>query len=271
MLSRMSNAARFRLLLVLGLLIASGAVAPAASAPPATGPVPVKLDPQRERALLREIGECDKLLARDAGDAGGYQRRGVAQFRLGRILEAVADFDKYVELRPDDAPHHWQRGIALYYAGRYEDGAKQFELHRTVNPDDVENAAWHYLCVARAATGRGEDAKKAVEKARALLIPIKGDRRVPMMNVHALYAAKGTAEDVLAAANAGKPDPDELKDRLFYAHLYIGLWHEAAGQAAEAKKHIELAAGEYAQDHYMGDVARVHAAVLAKADAPRKR
>ena len=51
---------------------------------------------------------------------------------------------------PDEAPYLWQRGIALYYAGRYDDCRRQFESHRSVNPDDVENAAWHFLCVARA-------------------------------------------------------------------------------------------------------------------------
>jgi lipoprotein NlpI len=225
----------------------------------------------RERALAAQIREADRALAADPQNAVAYQQRGAAHFRLGHIAESITDFDKYLELRPDEKPQHWQRGIALYYAGRYEDAAKQFELHRTVNPEDVENAAWHYLCVARAAVAGGEDAKKAVEKARALLISTKADRRVPMMNVQALYAGKVTPEDVLAAAKAGKPGEEELKDRLFYAHLYIGLWHEAAGEAEEAKKHIALAANEYARDHYMGDVARVHAASPAKVDAAKSR
>jgi lipoprotein NlpI len=254
--------------LLLACLVASlGANAP--STRPAIR-LDVELPSQRRRALERELARCDEGVRRDPTDAAAYQRRGLAAFRLGRITEGVADFDRYLERCPEDAPHHWQRGIALYYARRYEDGAKQFEAHRTVNPHDVENASWHYLCVARAAVAGGADAKKAVEKARGLLIPIKGDRRVPMMNVHALYAGKGTPQDVLAAARAGEPGEEELKDRLFYAHLYIGLWHEAAGQAEEARKHIDLAAKEYAQDHYMGDVARVHAAALTKVDGARK-
>jgi lipoprotein NlpI len=240
------------------------------AAAPATKPAATKERSARERALVKQIQEADRALAADPQNAAAYQQRGAAHFRLGHIAESIADFDKYLELRPGEKPEHWQRGIALYYAGRYEDGAKQFELHRTVNPEDVENAAWHYLCVARAALAGGADAKQAVEKARAMLIPIKGDRRIPMMNVQALFAGKGTPEDVLAAAKAGKPGEEELKDRLFYAHLYLGLWHEAAGQADEAKKHIGLAANEYARDHYMGDVARVHAAVHAAA-AGKKR
>lgn len=252
-----------RVALLLVALTTPAAAAPRAA--PATKPDGARAVTARERALTAQIQEADRALAADPQNAGAYQQRGAARFRLGHIAESIADFDKYLELRPGEKPEHWQRGIALYYAGRYEDGAKQFELHRTVNPEDVENAAWHYLCVARAEVAGGAETKKAVEKARGLLIPTKADRRVPMMNVQALFAGKGTPEDVLAAARAGKPGEEELKDRLFYAHLYIGLWHEAAGQGDEAKKHIGLAANDYARDHYMGDVARVHAAMHAAA------
>ena len=97
-----------------------------------------------------------------------------------------------------------------------------------------------------------------VEKARAALIPIRNDGRVPMMQVHALFAGKATVEDVLAAAKAGQPSAEELRQRLFYAHLYLGLHYEALGEAKRAGEHIAKAAGEFAEDHYMGDVARVH-------------
>src|SRR5262245_23425320 len=76
--------------------------------------------------------------------------RAVADSFAVRIRESAAEFDQLARLVPDQAPQLWQRGIALYYAGRYEDCRAQFESHRTVNPNDVENAAWHFLCVARA-------------------------------------------------------------------------------------------------------------------------
>jgi lipoprotein NlpI len=78
-----------------------------------------------------------------------------------------------------------------------------------------------------------------------------------MMQIYALYKGKATADDVLAAARAGNPTPAELSERLFYAHLYIGLYNEAAGDAKGAREHIALA-NRYTIDHYMGDVARVH-------------
>lgn len=215
----------------------------------------------RARATLHEaardfdkaIADGDKLVELEPSNPAGYQRRGSAHFRAGHVEASIRDFDRYIEMEPAQEPYHWQRGIAYYYAGRFEDGRKQFELHQTVNGSDVENAAWHYLCVARA---------QGVETARENLIPISGDARVPMAQVHALFAGKAAPEDVLAAARAGGPGPEQLNGRLFYAHLYLALFYEACGDAARAGEHIELAAGKHAQDHYMGDVARVHAARL---------
>jgi lipoprotein NlpI len=61
---------------------------------------------------------------------------------------------------------------------------------------------------------------------------------------------KGIVDDVLK--------PSRGREALFYAHLYLGLYYEATGNATLSKKHIRLATTDYAVDHYMGDVARVH-------------
>lgn len=208
---------------------------------------------EQSHAYAKAVTDYDAVLKLNTNAAMAWQRRGEAHFRLGQFKESIADFDRVIELTPDQAPQHWQRGIALYYAGRFEDGRKQFELHQTVNSHDVENAVWHFLCVARAG---------GAEKARAALIPIEGDARVPMAQVHALFAAKAKPEDVLAAAKAGDPPPDRLDNQMFYAHLYLGLYFEAIGDAKMAREHIFKAATEFKADHYMGDVARVHAQVL---------
>jgi lipoprotein NlpI len=203
------------------------------------------------------IADFDKAIELDAKLAQAYDHRGSEHFKLGQIKESLADFDKYLELRPEEHNGHWRRGITLYYAGRYEDGRKQFEDHQKVNPDDVENAAWHYLCNARA---------NGVEKARKELLKIGKDRRVPMTEVYALYAGKAKPEDVLKAARAGDPGEAELKGRLFYAHLYLGLYYEAEGDKVKAREHIGKAADDYNIGHYMGDVARVGHKVLSESD-----
>jgi lipoprotein NlpI len=139
--------------------------------------------------------------------------------------------------------------LSLYYAEEYKKGREQFELHQTVNPNDVENAAWHFICVAK---------QEGVDAARKVLIPIKGDSRVPMKEVHDLFAGKGTEEDVMKAASSMDSGEAAMQNQLCYAHLYLGLYEEALGHAEKAKEHMLKAAKDFKQDHYMGKTAQVH-------------
>jgi lipoprotein NlpI len=201
------------------------------------------------REPAKAIEDYDRCIKLNPRVPDAWQQRGIEHFKLGHIEQSVTNFDKFIALVPQQASHHWQRGISLYYAGRFEEGRKQFELHQTVNTNDVENAVWHFLCIARA---------DGLEKARAGLIPIQGDARVPMMEVHALFAGKLQPEDVLKAARSGGPPEAQLNRQLFYAHLYLGLYFEAMGEGGKAREHINKAAGEFQTGDYMGDVARVH-------------
>jgi lipoprotein NlpI len=162
----------------------------------------------------------------------------------GRIAEAVAGFDAIIAREPQAAPHLWQRGIALFYAARYDDCRRQFESHRTVNPDDVENAAWHFLCVARQATP---------ERARAALLPVGPDGRRPMREVYELFRGKLTPADVMRAAGSDA-------EGLFYGNLYVGLYFDVTGDAAAARRHLTAAADERfaAVGGYMHRIARLH-------------
>jgi lipoprotein NlpI len=170
--------------------------------------------------------------------------RAVADFEGGRFAESIAGFDSVAKIVPDQAPYLWQRGIALYYAGRYNDCRRQFESHRAVNPDDVENAAWHFLCVARA---------ESPAKARAALLPVGPDARVPMREVYQMFRGTLTPEQVISAAGS-QPDGQ------FYGQLYAGLYFEALGEQRRALEHIRIAAADRFERHggYMHMVARVH-------------
>lgn len=209
------------------------------------------------RLMLRDgkgaLNDLDEAVRLDPDVATLRQERAALLFKAGKIEAACADFDKANELAPALVAQNWQRGIALYYAGRYADGRKQFETHKSANPQDVENAAWHYLCVAKT---------DGVEVARKQLIDVSRDSRIPMAEIQRLFAGKGTEAQVFAATKAGEPAADELREREFYAHLYIGLFHEAAGESAKAKEHILKAASLAIPGNYMGDVARVHAVLL---------
>ena len=170
--------------------------------------------------------------------------RAVSEFSKGRITESVAAFDELARLAPREAPYLWQRGIALYYAGRYQDCRAQFESHRTVNADDVENAAWHFLCVARA---------ESPAAARKALLPVGPDPRIPMREIYEMFRGTTTDDAVLKAAG-------ERPQGRVYAHLYVGLYSEAIGDHARAREQIGLAGQPHFADAggYMHMVAVVH-------------
>jgi lipoprotein NlpI len=177
----------------------------------------------------------------------GLFDRSVRDFLAGRVAESVVGFDALARMDPVRAPQLWQRGIALYYAGRYQDCRSQFESHRTVNPNDVENAAWHFLCVAKA---------ESPQRAKAALLPVGPDARTPMRQVYEMFRGDLTPEAVMAAAGS-RPEGE------FYAHLYIGLYADALGNASLALEHIKAAADDrYAIGGYMHAVAKIHLAQL---------
>jgi lipoprotein NlpI len=192
--------------------------------------------------------------------AAAFYLRGREHFRLGLIRESVSDFDRYIALQPSAASRQWERGIACYYAKQFEKGAKQFELYQTYHDNDVENSVWRYLCMVPT---------EGIEKARSTILPIQNDPRVPMMQVFELYRGKLKPDEVLAACRRDDPDPETLAGRLFYAHLYLGLYHEVAGEQELAQKYILLAADKKLAKNpringYMWDVARIHSSLMMK-------
>jgi lipoprotein NlpI len=234
----------------------------AAVALAATGAAADKIDDLRlhgrahagKREYEKAVAAYDRALQIEPTASDIYYWRARSQFCLGRIDAALADFERYLKAYPDQRARLWENGIALYYAGKYAQGAKQFAGYQKFYANDVENATWRYLCMARV---------EGVEKARAELLPIDNDRRAGMMQIYALYRGEAEPKDVLAAARAGDPSAEQLNHRLFYAHLYLGLYHEANGQGALCRRHLEQAVAHPIK-HYMWDVARVHLQLRAK-------
>lgn len=200
-----------------------------------------------QRKHAQAIADFDQALKLNPQLAAAYDARGDAKLKSGQITQAIADFDKFLAFEPKFRPEHWRLGIAYYYADRFADGVKLFELHRTVNPEDVENAVWHFLCNARATN---------LAKAREQLIPISGDTRVPMKEVHRLFAGKAQPQEVLAAAQKEQGEAKTIA--MFYAHLYLALYYEALGDRQKTLEHLQPAVEKYPISHYMWDVAKVH-------------
>jgi lipoprotein NlpI len=174
--------------------------------------------------------------------------RAVTEFRDGRFADSAALFDALAKMAPERAPHLWQRGIALYYARRYADCRRQFESHRTVNPDDVENAAWHFLCVAR---------QHSPDVARASLLPVGSDPREPMREVYQMFRGSLAPDEVVKAGRSSI-------EGQFYANLYAGLYTDSLGSPTRAIEHIRIAASDRyaAVGGYMHMVAGVHLRTL---------
>ena len=209
-----------------------------------------------QRKHAEAIKDYEATLALDKSFHLAVDRRGGERFKLGLVEESLADFDAFIKAVPEAGPAHWQRGISLYYAGKYADGAKQFFDGQDKWGADVENVFWHFLCNAR---------KDGIDKARKELLTLKGpDKRVPMMQVNDMLHGKAKPEEVIATAEMADLKGDRKTEALFYAHLYVGLYHEAAGDAAKTREHLATAVEKHKIGHYMWDVANVHLARMKK-------
>ncbi len=228
----------------------------------------INTDPKNVEALATRAtiyGAADKyaeaaadftrILALEPKLADAYDSRGRLHFKAGKIKEAIADFDKYIELEPKAKISHWQRGIAYYYANRFDDGKAQFEGYQDFDSNDVENAVWRFMCMAR---------KDGIDKARKDMLKIGNDKRVPMRQIYDLYKGDLKPDDVFSAVKAGEPGETQLNNRNFYAHLYVGIYHELLGDKKRAYEHLNTATEQHRIGHYMWDVARIHRDLLKK-------
>lgn len=189
-----------------------------------------------------------KAIEESPKESMNFYRRGRAYFCLGEFQKSVDDFNKHVELSPQLESRQWERGIALYYADKFKEGAAQFELYQTYHDNDVENSAWRFLCEAKVSS---------IDKARETLLPIRNDRRVPMMEIYQMFQGKLSTDEVLKAAEKEASSDLEKRWQKFYAHLYVGLYLDAQGEPEEKVLPHLNRAQELKVPHYMWNVADV--------------
>lgn len=232
-------------------LLLSGSRLPAAE--------PTPLSPaqrtQLEDRLRMQLTAATRMIDAEPDQLAGWSSRGDARFFLVDFDGAVADYSRMVELNPALDTSHWRRGIAYFYAGEYEKAARQFERYHSYDNVDRENGIWRYLSQHKA-YGR--------EKAREGLLKYEKDDRQPFPDVYRLFAGKITPEEILANIAAADVSDNERDQRLFYAHLYIGLNHAVEGNEAAARSHLGKAVAStwprragYGPN-YMWHVARLH-------------
>jgi len=141
----------------------------------------------------------------------------------------------------------WQRGLSLYYVNRFEEGATQFREDVAVNPNDTEESIWCFLCEAQL---------HGPEEARRRFLKVGRDSRPVMRAAYNLFRDGGDTKELLNCGSANEHD-------FFYAHLYVGLYHEAQSETEAAKDAMTAAVsssyGSRSGD-YMATLAKVHCA-----------
>lgn len=227
-------------------------------------PIPPQKQAEINRDLDDTIRSQSAAIQESPRSVAAYSQRGDAYFKRGRFAEAADDYEKMVELDPSLDAGHWRRGIASFYAGRYEKAARQFEVYHTFDDVDRENGIWRYFSQVKA---------YGKEKAQAGLLKYAKDDREPFPAVYRLFEGKITPEQLLSGISEARIGDDEREQRLFYAHLYIGLHHAVENRPKEAAESLRKAVlnrwapgAGYGPD-YMWHVGRVHYDLLA---APRK-
>ncbi|KAG2445915.1 hypothetical protein HXX76_000518 [Chlamydomonas incerta] len=168
------------------------------------------------------------------------------KFRRNEVEASVEDFDRVIQLAPSMKPYMWQRGLSLYYLGKFTEGAEQFRIDVAVNPNDTEESIWTFLCEAQLV---------GPEQARKQFLEVGRDSRPVMRAAYECFKTGQPPEKIMAQVT------DNGGHDTFYGLLYVGLWHEAEGDKAEAEKAITAAvATPYARlsGDYMASLARVH-------------
>jgi len=205
---------------------------------------------------LRALERGDRLAASDTADTilldHGDDSRAIRiaadlLLRSGKIHSSIKQFERYLELVPGDRADLWQYGIALTLANQYEDGRKLFELHRVANPNDVENAAWHFLCVAKT-TG--------IKEAQKRVLPAPNDARPPMAEIHRMLI-DGKFQRVTDAMESMPEGTQAREVAEFYGNLYMGLLADAQNNRTKALRLVGASTNTN-QSNYMSDIARIY-------------
>jgi len=230
-------------------------------------PVPEAELQKMTDGFRQDVERLTEELAVAPNEVSLLSRRADALFFLAEFDRSVADYERMVELDESLDTSHWRRGIARFYAGKYPTAAHQFEIYHTFDAVDRENGIWRYFSQYRA---------YGPEKAKQGLLKYRKTDREPFPSLYRLFAGEQTAEQILKLIDESGAKDDDLAQRLFYAHLYIGLNHALEDRPEPAVAHLKLStaspwgrAAGYGPN-YMWHVGRIHYDLLTR-EAGRKK
>lgn len=193
-------------------------------------------------ALEIELSKCDKNLKISPFDPKLHIKRGMTNFKLGRLQQSLKDFNKAEELNPQLTPYLWQRGLTYYYLGKYSKAGRQFELDLSINSKDVEETIWFYLSLAQL-----DGSLSALH----CLLPVKYDSRPFMTQIYQVFARKSDIKSLVEIK-----ENQDLK-HTFFSYLYAGLYYESQGYKQKSLDYIRQAVN-YKIDDYMWYLAHLH-------------
>ncbi|CAK0828586.1 unnamed protein product [Prorocentrum cordatum] len=139
-------------------------------------------------------------------------RQGMSAFIEGRVAESIDLFDASSKAGYPQDDALWQRGLSLYYVDRFQEGGQAVPRRRGKEPERYRGESiWAMLCEARIV---------GFEQARKQMLTVGYDRRSVMRRVYKLYRGEDEAESLAFLQKA----------------LYLGLFAEARGDPAEARR-----------------------------------
>ncbi|EFJ50557.1 hypothetical protein VOLCADRAFT_88486 [Volvox carteri f. nagariensis] len=156
------------------------------------------------------------------GDPRALTRSGMDKFRRNAVEASLEDFDRVVQLAPQMRPM----------------------LPACSVPPHPEESIWTFLCEAQLL---GPD------QARKQFLEVGRDPRPVMRTAYECFRTGELPDKIMAQVT------DNGGHDTFYGRLYVGLWHEAHGNATEAEKAITAAVQTpYARlsGDYMASLAR---------------
>jgi len=114
------------------------------------------------RALRDELARLEAEVERNPSEADPRFKLGVAQYKNGKVKEAIETWHKATELAPDNTEIRNQLGKALIEDGRYAEAAEQ--LNKVIELDPKMAIAYYNLATAEELLGKNTTAVKYYKK-----------------------------------------------------------------------------------------------------------
>lgn len=227
---------------------------------------PIHIDAAEEKGETTEaieLGEIQSLEALEADYWGslndverqiqGASKSAEAFLRQGQLEDALEQFNKAQELSQHKR-YEWHRGVCLYYLDQLADAQSDFVANAQRYEGRFGEPASEERLFARACALRGE-----TTEAFAAASEVRETRPVLRACAQLFDGDEGalaTLRDLCVNADT----KDAMRRRLF-GHFYVGLYHDAKGDAEKAKAHLALATSKVSDEDFTTRLPHLHATV----------